>query len=81
MNQERWFEAWKERRSEEPAPLGFAQRVMAAVQPTEIRRQNRLAFLLAALWASRVSRMGVFVLAAVACVLRLSHVVAIFLIW
>jgi hypothetical protein len=85
MNQERRFEAWKERRGGDPAPPGFTQRVMAAVmaevQATEIRRRTGLAALLAALWSARVSRIGVLLLAAVACVLRLSHVVAIFLIW
>ena len=81
MSEERWYEDWKVSRGEEPAPTGFVDHVMAGVQATDMRRRSVLTAVLTAMWSSRASRMGVCALAAVACLLRLSHVVAIFLIW
>jgi hypothetical protein len=81
MNEERWYEDWKRRRRQEPPPVGFAERVMAAVGAAEIERRSALAAMLLAVWSWRASRIGVCTLAAAACLFRLAHVVAIFVVW
>jgi hypothetical protein len=74
------YEDWRRRRGEAPAPDGFADRVMAAVAGEQVARPQRAALLALwlALWNARLGRIGVCSLAAAVCVLRLAHVVAIF---
>ena len=87
MNEDRWYEDWRRRRREEPAPPGFADRVLAAVAADTVAadkaahdaaKRSALAAALLALWNSRLSRIGLCSLAAAACLFRLAHVVAIF---
>lgn len=81
MNEERWYEDWKRRRAQAPAPDGFAERVMVAVSAAEIERRSAVATVLLAMWRSRASKIGVCTLAAAVCLLRLAHVAAIFMVW
>jgi MoxR-like ATPase len=88
MNEDRWYEDWQRRRREEPAPPGFADRVLAAAAADRVAadkaaagdaaKRTALAAALLALLNSRLSRIGLCSLAAAACLFRLAHVVAIF---
>jgi hypothetical protein len=71
------YEDWRRRRERSDVPAGFSDRVMAAVEAQEAGRR-RAGLLLAALLASRLSRIGLCSLAAATCVFRLWHVVAVF---
>jgi len=81
MKREAWYDAWRQRRGQEPAPPGFADRVMAAVAAEDTARQQRSLWsaLLLTAWSTRWSRIGLCSLAAVACAFRLLHVVALFI--
>jgi hypothetical protein len=80
MYAESGYEQWKRRRSQEPAPPDFADRVMALLAAEKATRHERsvLAAVLLALLSSRLSKIGVCSMAVAACVFRLLHVVAIF---
>jgi negative regulator of sigma E activity len=85
MNDEQWYEAWRRRASQEPAPAHFTERVMTALAAenaaaAEVAQRQRSAFgvLMLELLRSRLSRIGICSLAAAACVFRLLHVFALF---
>lgn len=80
MNQDHLYEDWKRRRGQADLSAGFADRVMAAVASHEAgrRQHSLLSGLLLALLSSRLGRFGVVSLAAATCVVRLLHVVAMF---
>lgn len=79
MNPDQDYEEWKRCRERVDVPPGFSERVMGAVEGYEAGRRRSLAGrLLAALLASRLSKIGLCSLAAATCAFRLWHVVAIF---
>jgi hypothetical protein len=80
MNPEELYERWKDQRRQVEAPGDFAARVMAAVEAAEAQSRGRsfLTALLLALLSSRLGRISVCSLAAATCLMRLWHVVAIF---
>jgi hypothetical protein len=75
------YRAWKRRRAELDVPPHFAERVMEAIMERE--NMQRQAFVwrvwLAAALKSRPARVGVCLLAGLVCVLRMLHVVAVFI--
>jgi hypothetical protein len=85
MNDDQWYDDWRRRRRQGEAPPGFAERVMGAVEAAEADGRQRSRperspwhAMVAALVSSRLSKVAVCSLAAATCVLRLLHVVAIF---
>jgi hypothetical protein len=82
MNQDQGYDAWRRRgREHVEAPPGFSDRVMGAVETHSAESgwagRSLAGRLLAALLASRLSRIGLCSLAAATCAFRLWHVVAI----
>ena len=79
MNQNQGYEDWLRWCQRVDVPPGFSDRVMSAVQVYESgRRRSRAGMLLAALLASRLSKIGLCFLAAATCAFRMWHVLAIF---
>jgi len=75
------YESWKRRRAEIEVPAEFADRVLAAVMEQEKKKRHRFALRawLAAVLFSRAGKVGLCTLAGLVCVLRLMHVVVVFL--
>ena len=75
------YHSWKRRRAEIEVPVAFADRVLAAVAEHEKRKRHRFAIRawLAAVLCSRAGKVGLCALAGLVCVLRVMHVVAVFL--
>jgi hypothetical protein len=73
------YEAWKRRRAEIPVSEDFADRVMASLRRQEQRPSRRLVLVLRALPWSFAIRAGICSLACVAGLLRVLHVIVLFL--
>lgn len=79
MNDEPLYRDWIRARAEQPAPPGFADRVMAAAQDEDARRRRSFAAaLMLSLLSSRAGRVAACTVAASCCLFRLMHVIAIF---
>jgi hypothetical protein len=77
---DRYF-SWKRRRAEVEVPPSFADRVLAAITEHEKKKRHRFALRawLAAVLYSRAGKVGLCTLAGLVCVLRVMHVVVVFL--
>jgi hypothetical protein len=75
------YQSWKRRRAELEVPPDFADRVLAAVADQEKKGRHRFALRawLAAVLFSRAGKLGLCTLAGLVCVLRVMHVVVVFL--
>ena len=75
------YQAWKRRRADVEVSPRFAERVMEAIteRETKQRRVFVIPFWLASVLYSRPMKVGVCVLAGLVCVLRVLHVVAVFI--
>jgi hypothetical protein len=75
------YQSWKRRRAEIEVPADFADRIMAAVTAHEKNPSQRFAIRawLATVLFSRVGKVGLCTLAGLVCVLRVMHVVVVFL--
>jgi hypothetical protein len=75
------YQSWKRRRAKIEVPADFADRILAAVAEHEKRESRRFALRAwsAAVLFSRAGKVGLCTLAGLVCVLRVMHVVAVFL--
>jgi hypothetical protein len=75
------FEAWKRRRAAVEVPAGFADRILLAVAAQDKNVRSRAAFRsrLAVLLFSQPGKIGLGTLAGLVCLLRVLHVVAVFI--
>jgi hypothetical protein len=75
------YQAWKRRRAEVELSPRFAERVMGAITERESKQHRALVlpFWLTSVLNSRPAKVGVCVLAGLVCVLRVLHVVAVFI--
>jgi hypothetical protein len=75
------YQSWKRRRAEIEVPAAFADRVLAAIGEHEKKERYRFALRawLAAVLFSRAGKVGLCTLAGLVCVLRVMHVVVVFL--
>jgi hypothetical protein len=75
------YQSWKRRRAEIEVAADFADRVLAAVTEHEKKERQRFALRvwLAAVLFSRAGKVGLCSLAGLVCVLRVMHVVVVFL--
>jgi hypothetical protein len=75
------YQSWKRRQAEIEVPANFADRILAAVMEHENTKRHRFALRawLAAVLLSRAGKVGLCTLAVLVCVLRVMHVVVVFL--
>jgi hypothetical protein len=80
MNDDKLYEDWKNRRRQQAPTPGFSDRVLVAIENSaaEMRHESTAQRLVQAVLSTRLGKIAVGTLAGAMCVLRLCHVIAIF---